>query len=551
MIRPIGLFLTAFTALSSGLVLPAAAQSSDQRVDAIEHQIQTLQQDLQRVRRELTARDAKVKAAQAQADAARQQADAARQQAELATKAAAAQPAPAALPTAAEQAGASPSHPVMVTTTGNGRVQIGGVTVQLGGFVEVAGAFRSRNESTDIASSFAGIPFNNTASAHQSEVRGTARQSRLSLLVQGNVSDTETVTGYYETDFLGGAPTANSNQSNSYTPRLRQAFLSLDDSATGMHILGGQAWSLLTLTKSGITARTELAPPTIDAQPVPGFTWARQPQIRVADQVSNQVWLAASLEAPQAVFTSTTLPSGATVTADSAGTGTYPSTSTYSSNVAPDIIVKAAFEPGFGHFEAEGVMRFLNDRVSTLGQGSNNNTIAGGGGVGMYVPLIPGKLELQGSVLAGVGIGRYGSAGLPDATVSANGAPAPIPEVQALIGLTGHVTPVVDIYGFAGTEQESKKAFTVGGKGYGYGSPLYSNVGCNVELSTASCTANTSGVVQGTVGGWWKLMHGSFGTVQTGVQYSYTRRTTFNGIGGAPKADENIVMVSLRYFPFQ
>ncbi len=39
--------------------------------------------------------------------------------------------------------------------------------------------------------------------------------------------------------------------------------------------------------------------------------------------------------------------------------------------------------------------------------------------------------------------------------------------------------------------------------------------------------------------------------MQMGAQYSYTRREAFRGVGGAPSTDENVVMVSLRYLPFQ
>jgi hypothetical protein len=34
------------------------------------------------------------------------------------------------------------------------------------------------------------------------------------------------------------------------------------------------------------------------------------------------------------------------------------------------------------------------------------------------------------------------------------------------------------------------------------------------------------------------------------MQYSYTEDKGFAGVGGTPKADENIVMASFRYYPF-
>ena len=109
---------------------------------------------------------------------------------------------------------------------------------------------------------------------------------------------------------------------------------------------------------------------------------------------------------------------------------------------------------------------------------------------------------------------------------------------------------------YIGTEQEQRKAFTQVGSsgplGFGYGSPLYNNTGCPIELSASPCTpANTSGVTQGTVGFWWRWLTGPYGTMATGAQYSYTRRNVFSGAGGTPKANENIFMLSMHYYPFQ
>ena len=69
------------------------------------------------------------------------------------------------------------------------------------------------------------------------------------------------------------------------------------------------------------------------------------------------------------------------------------------------------------------------------------------------------------------------------------------------------------------------------------------------EGSTA-CAANTSGIWQLTSGAWYKIYNGSFGTMQAGAQYSYTRRDSFPGIGGGPSTDQNVLMASFRYYPF-
>ena len=110
----------------------------------------------------------------------------------------------------------------------------------------------------------------------------------------------------------------------------------------------------------------------------------------------------------------------------------------------------------------------------------------------------------------------------------------------------------LDLYAYGGTEQITHgEYYNVGKNHFGYGNPAYSNAGCETELSTATCTANTKGIVQGTAGFWWKFFKGDYGTMQTGVQYSYTHRSIFDGVGGSPSTDENIAMFSFRYYPFQ
>ncbi len=547
--RQMRALLLGTTLLAGFAASPARAQGADARMTAIESQIRGLQSELQRVRREL-------RAAQSHAAAARP--------APVAAQAAPSPPAPGqslTLPASFQPGAQSGStdataHQQSGQASGPlGEFQIGGVRVQLGGFIEAAGIFRTRNEVADVASSWNGIPEGNSVLAHENEFRASARQSRLSLLVQGNPSPDVNLAAYFETDFLGAAPTANSNESNSYNLRLRQAYAQYDDKSLGLHVLGGQAWSLLTLYKTGIEPRQENVPLTIDAQYVPGFTWARQAQIRVAkDLLDHRLWLAASLEEPQATYFIG--PNGAGTATGSAnfnnpGGANLNPTNNYSTDIAPDLIVKAAWDPGFGHYEVYGLARFLHDRVSVVGSGTSHTVLAGGGGAATIIPLIAKKLDFQASVLAGYGIGRYGAGQIPDATLSSSGQPEPLPEIAALVGLIGHPIPTVDVYGYVGTEQVSRRAFAAGGKGYGYGSPLYANGGCGTELSTIGCVANTSGLVQGTVGSWWRFLHGPYGTMQVGGQYSYTRRSIFQGVGGGKGTDENVFLVSFRYAPFQ
>jgi hypothetical protein len=80
------------------------------------------------------------------------------------------------------------------------------------------------------------------------------------------------------------------------------------------------------------------------------------------------------------------------------------------------------------------------------------------------------------------------------------------------------------------------------------GNLAYNNTGCFSE--GGSCSANTRYIDQATVGFWDKPYVGPFGRLQWGIQYSYTERHAFEGMGGAPVASENMILTSIRYYPF-
>lgn len=600
----------ATTAIAAGLLgsaLPARAQDAS-AINGIESQIKQLQHELQSLKRDMANKEAQVRAAKKQAQQAQTQAQQAQQQATAAQAQAAAvqsrvnvapptmtggypppysgmpqysytaaSPAPSPSMIAGPSENAGPysfaTNQVGVNTkpyTGRGTFRIGDVTVTLGGFLAGESVYRTKNGSADISTAFGAIPFNQSPLAHEGEFRTTAKQSRLSILAFGDPTPNTRLTGYYEMDFLGAAATANSNESNSYNLRVRQLFAAIDhddrEDDIGLHFLAGQAWSLLTPNLVGAVPRLENIPLTIDPQYQVGFTWARQAQVRLStDLDDHKLWLAVSAESPQTTFgtsgygTATTYPAGANglilpgggfANVNNPGGLTEAPTTNYSNNVAPDLIAKAAWDPGFGHYEILGIMRFMTDRVDALGTGHNNTAVGGGGGANTVIPVIPG-LNLQASLLGGYGMGRYGSGQLADATISPNGSLQPLPEILAMGGFVSHPIPSIDFYGYLGTEQiMSRVDYTVGGKGYGYGSPLLVNTGCGTELSTLGCGANNKALYEGTLGAWWRPYTGNYGTFQTGIQYSHVLRQAWSGIGGAPKSNEDLIEVSFRYYPF-
>ncbi|MBO1359276.1 hypothetical protein J2D73_05630 [Acetobacter sacchari] len=440
-----------------------------------------------------------------------------------------------------------------------GQFNIGPVTITLGGFLESAGIFRTRNETADISSNFGAIPWGNSPNAHINEYHQTERQSRFAALVAANVSKDVRVSAYTELDFQGAGSSSNSRQSNSYVLRSRLFYGAIEDTADDFYISGGQMWSLATMFKHGMGLRDEQIPLVIDAQYVPGFTWLRNTGVRAVKGFDHGKYhIGVEISNPQAVINAgsggTYIPKGAlSVTDNNSGGQVYNSDTTYSTDVAPDFVIKGTADPKFGHFEAFGLGRFLHDRVSYLGRGDSHTKFAGGGGGGMVIPIIKNKFDFQASGLAGVGIGRYGTSNLPDYTLNSRGAPAPLPEAQVLVGLIGHPTKSIDLYAYGGMEQIlNRSSFNAGGKSYGYGNPNYNVTGCDTEgAASGLCQASIKRVAQGTVGFWWRYLKGDYGTVQLGAQYSYTNVAAFRGVGGTPHTDDNMIFFSMRYLPFQ
>jgi hypothetical protein len=503
--------IVAAAAAAFGVLLAPAAMSQDASTQA---QLQSLKDQVQQLQRQIDQMQ--------------------RQQ----------QAAPAAAPAPAAAAAPTPAQP----DRGAG-LHAGPVTVTFGGFTELAGIYRDKNETADVGSNFnTAIPYPNSPNNALSEFRLSARQSRLAILAQGPQDGDTRMEGYFETDFLGAAPTANSIESNSYNLRLRQAYGIYAREDSGFSLLAGQAWSLATLYKVGLKPRSEDIPLTVDAQYVAGFNWTRNAQVRFVERFSDAVSAAVSLESPQALIFNGPNPLPANTVFNNPGGSLFSSGTNYSFDPAPDVIGKIAIDPGFGHYEIYGMARWFRDRAAGA-----NNTVSGGAGGGAFIlPLVKDVLDFQVSGLAGKGIGRYGSAQLPDVTLTPTGQFATISEYQLLAGLIVHPAAEWTLYGYFGDEHADATDFTdVTGKlGYGYGSPLYNNSGC-LTLGSAKCAANTKSIQQGTAGLWWKYYQGALGNLQLGLQGSYTKREIFTGVGGDPDVNIKMFFVSLRYYPYQ
>lgn len=437
-----------------------------------------------------------------------------------------------------------------------------GVTITPGGFLAGESVYRQRGTLGGVNTAFTSIPYPGTNIFNTSEFFGTGRQSRLSLLAEGKLKEMK-LTGYWEMDWLGVGITSNNNQSNSYANRQRQLWGQAALSS-GWAFTAGQMWSLVTETKKGLENRSEAVPLTIDPQYTVGFSWARQWGFRVTKNINNEVFIGLSVENPQTTFSAVNAPTNFLIGGPGNGGGLFNSTANYSENYTPDFVAKVAFEPGIGHYEIFGVLGNFRDRIypnasatpaSAAGAFNNNVT---GGGIGANARVTVHKVVDFGvHFLGGSGVGRYGTTGLPDATVHPNGTLALMHSWQGLATLEFH-TPHWDWYFYGGDEYVGRNSYlSSSGKLVGYGVQSLNNSGCGAEVlpggsftpnSAANCAANTRSILEGTAGFWYKVYNGPKGRIQFGPQYSYVKRMIWYGIGGSPNTHENMFFTSFRYY---
>jgi hypothetical protein len=512
-----------------------------------------------------------------------------------------------------------------------------GITLTPGGYMAGETVYRNHATGGDIPTAFSAIPYEHADAYALSEFYGSARQSRIALMAEGKTS-WGTARGYVEADFLGTGITSNNNQSNSYVLRQRvvwgQAALN-----SGWAFTAGQLWSLATEDKKGISNLSGdiLTPQTIDPNYNAGFVWTRQYGVRVTKTFPKAAF-GLALENPQILYSATLAGDTPYSVVGSAGAngGNYNaatgscSNSTYTTysetggvvtpttkylnicspiasisfNQAPDVLLKAAFDPGWGHYELFGIGRFAHEtiypgitnnaflyggvtdvngvavaKLSSAGSYNNSATL-GGVGASLRVPVIAKKLDVGAKGLWGKGMGRYGDTTLSDVTDKPNGEFAPLKNYSFLTTAEWNLTPrfllylnyggdVVDrtnyfsntITGATYSSTTDSITYKIGNAPVGYGSPLSSNASCLTTgnptytgvgfYPAGSCGAATHYVKEYTAGYWYDLYKGPAGRLRQGFQYSYADRKSFFDTEATPVSTqgiENMFWTSFRYY---
>jgi len=435
---------------------------------------------------------------------------------------------------------------------------IKGLTFTPGGFLNSTALVRARNENADAATSYSAVPLDGSSNANLSELRGTARSSQLSLLLQGSAGNTK-LRGYIEADFLGAAPTSNYVQSSSWTPRVKQVWTQIER-PSGLTITAGQMWSLLTTNRQGMANLQELKPGGEEANFVVGFSWTRERAVRVTRNVNNRVWVGVALENPESTYSAAFVPPNVMGlnTSPNAATGVnlLPFLANYSNGqsttLAPDLVAKIAYEPGWGHVEIKALGRLFRDRIAATAttDGRTNTTEGYGVGFATLMPFASKRLEVSLEGLAGQGIGRYGTAGFPDVTLDpTTGEMRPLRQARLMGGLLYHHGSRLDVFAYGGGEYAARHAsLSPTGTAAGYGSPLVSYAGCTNEVALNTCRGDNRSIYEGMFGYWYRLYQGDFGSIAYGNQVMYVRRHLWSGIGNTPDGRNVVLYSTLRFY---
>ncbi len=482
-----------------------------------------------------------------------------------------------------------------------------GVTITPVAFFAFEGVWRQRSINSDINTPFNTTPYPGSNEAHLSELNFSGRQSRIGGLFEGNAGAYK-LSGYLEADFLSSGTTSNENQSNSYTLRQRQ-FWGKAETAGGFAVTGGQMWSLVTEDGKGADVRTEKLPNTIDPQYMVGYSWTRQPAIRLQQRFGDystgavtvavaaeqaQIQLGTTANAPANFLFGGVGTSGGLLNAGGTGATGAAGTSggdlaTYTNDVAPDVIAKVAFDNKYSHAEVGGLVRFFRDEYAPLVLNANGTTASispnflkntkTGGGVFGSVRVSPSKfadVAVQG--MAGDGTGRYGSSQLGDVTVHPDGTLAPIHNYHGMFSLETHPAKKLDVYAYFGYEYNQRTVYTSpAGVLTGYGVLNANDTGCNTLTVPAtgvggtggvngapgtvgSCASPTKNVQEGMIGFTYRVVNSPrYGRLQYQATYSYLERTSWPGLTagtfgaasaqfGAAHGINNMIHVGMRYY---
>jgi len=425
-----------------------------------------------------------------------------------------------------QQSGSTPSSPLAI--------HVGDADLLFGGFIDATAIRRTTNTGSGVGTSFGTIPFANTVPGHMQDTQFSSQSSRLTLQATSKVG-TADLKGVLEMDFLGNAPNGLSVTTNGNTPRMRVFWGQYRQGS--FEFLAGQAWSLMTPNRNGLSPETAGVFISLNVDPnyQAGLTWGRTMQYRMTTHPTDTLTAAVSIENPdQYVGSGVKLPAG--FFAGQVDTG---ATVNDVPNPFPDIIGKIAFDPKIGstrqHIEAAGLVRRF--KTYSLDTDTTFSKTAFGGELNGVFELLP-TVRLMGTGFYSSGGGRYiANTNLPDFIVNHDASMTLVTTSSSLIGTEIQAGSKTGLHAYYSVAHADQAVTTdVDGSAIGFGVP--------------GSTAANEQIVEATAG----LVHTFFrdpkiGGIQLIAQYSYLRRTPFAVPAGTPAdASVHMIYMNVRYF---
>jgi hypothetical protein len=419
------------------------------------------------------------------------------------------------------------------------QLKIGSATIIPIGFMDFTGVFRNHDLGSGIGTNFGNIPIGNAAANHLSEWRQSMQNSRIGFRIDASVMGAH-VMGYMESDYLGNNAGSVAVTSNSNT--LRSRLYWLDVRKDKWEVLGGQTWSLITPGRSGIVPLPGniFYSQDIDVNYQLGLVWGRIPEFRFVYHPSNKVAFAIALDQQEQYVGGSgggPNPTFPALLGGLSGSQLNNASNTLSTpNVAPDVILKLAFDPSSKfHFEIGGVERqfkIWNPTTNTTFQ----NTGAGGF-VNLNFELFKGFRVLTNNYWSDGG-GRYIFGVVPDLILRADGSISPIHTGSTVSGIEfTHKNLLLYAY-YGGIYVARNLALDANGTTpIGYGYPQATGGSQNRMLQEETVGFNQT---------IWR--DPKWGAVNFMGQYSYEDRRPWSFVGaGAREANVNQVYLNLRY----
>ena len=426
--------------------------------------------------------------------------------------------------------------------------KIGDAVLTPGGFVDLENIFRTTNTQSNIATSFATIPYGNTPQGNISEFRTTAQYSRLNLMVKDKYHGND-ITGYVEGDFSGNDAPGVYQSVNQHTNRLRLYF---GDFKRGKwEFLGGQTWSWMTPNRIGIgPIPADLAITYNEDQNIGvGLPYTRAAEIRAAYHANEHWAMGVGIEnSNQFIGTFVALPAAFSSIGPQFDNGSQIG----AANAFPDILSKITYDHNLSgrhfHAEAVGLVTGAHASVKPIGEDSFKRHLAvgGGGQIAANYELLP-KLTLLANAFWSDGGAHYLVATGPQLVVRPNAAGTDISLSMVHAGA-----------GSVGLEWRAseKEAFAVYYGGDYFGRNFFPDTTNTAEPGTiigyggpGSPNTNNRAIQQATfdwLQTFWKDTR--YGALQSYIQYSYLTRAPWFVAPDTPKnAHLNMVYFGVRY----